>query len=232
MKIAAETAGALAHLHSISTPIIHRDVKTANILLDENYTAKVSDFGASQLVPSGEAGIQTLVLGTCGYLDPEYLQSNQLTEKSDVYSFGVVLVELLTSKVAFSKDRCLASIFVASMEEDCLNQVLDDGIVNEGNIEMVNNVANLAKRCLRVKGEKRPTMKEVAMELEGMRITTNHPWGSADPFCPEETKHLLGSPNTSKAYSVNVDGDGGPGTTSGGASMQIELLMSSYADGR
>ncbi|PRQ29736.1 putative protein kinase RLK-Pelle-WAK family [Rosa chinensis] len=172
MKIAVETAGALAYLHSsISTPIIHRDVKAANILLDDNYTAKVSDFGASRLVPSGQNEIQTLVLGTFGYLDPEYLQSNQLTEKSDVYSFGVVLVELLTSKVAFSNDRCLASIFVSSMDEDCLKQILDDAIVNEGNIETVENVASLAKRCLRVKGEERPTMKEVAMELEGMTIT-------------------------------------------------------------
>ncbi|KAM5587425.1 putative wall-associated receptor kinase-like 16 [Rosa sericea] len=150
MKIAVETAEALAYLHSsTSNPIIHRDVKAENILLDDAYTAKVSDFGASRLVPSGQTEIQTLVLGTFGYLDPEYLQSNQLTEKSDIYSFGVVLVELLTSKVALSKDRCLTSIFISSMDEDCLSQILDDDIVNEGNIETVKNVASLAKRCLR-----------------------------------------------------------------------------------
>ncbi|KAM5587526.1 hypothetical protein ABKV19_006122 [Rosa sericea] len=231
MKIATEAAGALAHLHSsITTPIIHRDVKAANILLDDDYTAKVSDFGASRLVSSGKDGIQTVVLGTFGYLDPEYLQSNQLTEKSDVYSFGVLLVELLTSKVAVSRDnKCLASIFIASMEEDCLNKVLDDEIVNEGNIEMVKSVATLARRCLRVKGEERPTMREVAMELEGM-IMTKHLWGSADHYFPEETKHLLGSPNTSKDYAANVDGGGGPGTASG-SSMQIDMSMSSYADG-
>ncbi|KAM5587435.1 wall-associated receptor kinase 2 [Rosa sericea] len=231
MKIAAEAAGALAHLHSsISTPIIHRDVKAANILLDDKYTAKVSDFGASRLVSSGEAGIQTVVLGTIGYLDPEYLHSNQLTEKSDVYSFGVLLAELLTSKVAVAKDKFLASIFVASMEKDCLNQVLDDEIVNEGNIEMVKNVAKLARRCLRIKGEERPTMREVAMELEGM-IMTKHPWDSADHYFPEGTKHLLRSPNTFKDYSVNVDGGGGPDIASG-SSMQIDMSMSSYADGR
>ncbi|XP_062012580.1 wall-associated receptor kinase 2-like [Rosa rugosa] len=230
MKIAAEAAGALAHLHSsISTPIIHRDVKAGNILLDGKYMAKVSDFGASRLVSSGEAGIQTVVLGTIGYLDPEYLHSNQLTEKSDVYSFGVLLAELLTSKVAVSKDKFLASIFVSSMEKDCLNQVLDDEIVNEGNIEMVKNVAKLARRCLRVKGEERPTMREVAMDLEGM-IMTKHPWGSADHYFPEETEYLLGSPNTSKDYSVNVGGCG-RGTASG-SSMQIDMSMSSYADGR
>ncbi|KAL6206512.1 hypothetical protein ACLB2K_023760 [Fragaria x ananassa] len=231
MKIAVETAGALAYLHSsTSMPIIHRDVKAANILLDDNYTDKVSDFGASRLVPLGQTEIQTLVLGTFGYLDPEYLQSNQLTEKSDVYSFGVILVELLTSKVAVSNDRCLTSIFVSCMDEDCLKEILDDAIVNEGNIETAVSVANLAKRCLRLKGEERPTMREVAMELEGM-IMTKHPWGSADHNFPEETMHLLGSPNTFMDYIVNVDGDGGPDTTSGCDSMQIELL-NSYADGR
>ncbi|KAM5587424.1 wall-associated receptor kinase 2-like [Rosa sericea] len=231
MKIATQSAEALSHLHSsISTPIIHRDVKTANILLDDDYTAKVSDFGASRLVPSGQTDIQTLVLGTFGYLDPEYLQSNQLTEKSDVYSFGVVLVELLTSKIPVSKDRCLASIFLASMEEGWLNQILDDGMVNEGNIETVKKVANLAKRCLRVNGEERPTMKEVAKELEEMSITAKHPWGFNANFCEEETEYLLESVN-SDAYIVgNGEGDcSSSGLTSGMTtaydSMQIEQLM-------
>ncbi|KAM5587434.1 hypothetical protein ABKV19_006068 [Rosa sericea] len=237
MKIAVETAEALAYLHSsTSNPIIHRDVKTENILLNDAYTAKVSDFGASRLVPSGQTEIQTLVLGTFGYLDPEYLQSNQLTEKSDVYSFGVVLVELLTSKVALSKDRCLTSIFISSMDEDCLNQILDDDIVNEGNIETVKNVASLAKRCLRVKGEERPTMKEVAMELEGMRIAAKHPWGTNVNFCPEENEYLLGSLD-SDAYVLDVRGGDGSssglttGTTTGYDSMQIQMLMP-YGDGR
>ncbi|KAL6198502.1 hypothetical protein ACLB2K_028291 [Fragaria x ananassa] len=140
--------------------------------------------------------MQTLVLGTFGYLDPEYLQSNQLTEKSDVYNFGVVLVELITSKVPLSKDRCLASIFVVSMEEDWLDRILDDDIVNEGNIETVKKVANLAKRCLRVKGEERPTMKEVTKALEEMSVTAKHPWGFNASFCGEESEYLLGSLNS------------------------------------
>ncbi|PRQ55644.1 putative protein kinase RLK-Pelle-WAK family [Rosa chinensis] len=234
MKIATQSAEALSHLHSsISTPIIHRDVKTANILLDYDYTAKVSDFGASRLVPSAQTDIQTLVLGTFGYLDPEYLQSNQLTEKSDVYSFGVVLVELLTSKVPVSKDRYLTSIFLASMEEDWLNQILDDDIVNEGNIETVKKVANLAKRCLRVKGEERPTMKE----LEEMSVTAKHPWGFNANFCGEENEYLLGSLN-SDAYVVGVGGGDcsssglSVGTTNAYDSMKNQLQLMPYGGGR
>ncbi|ONI11225.1 hypothetical protein PRUPE_4G093500 [Prunus persica] len=230
LKIAAETAGALAYLHSSALmQIIHRDVKATNILLDDNYMAKVSDFGASRLIPLDQNQLTTLVQGTFGYLDPEYFLTNQLTEKSDVYSFGVVLMELLTSKVALSfarpeEERNLASFFVCSMDEGRLYQILDDDIANERNIETLQNVADLAKRCVRLKGEDRPSMKEVAMELEGMRIAAKHPWGK-DDICAEETEYFLGSPN-SDTYLLNVRADCGPsGTSSGYDSMQNQLLM-------
>ncbi|KAL5577781.1 hypothetical protein UlMin_019480 [Ulmus minor] len=183
LKIATETAGALAYLHAETVvPIIHRDVKTMNILVDESYTAKVSDFGTSKLIPLDQEEMSTFVQGTLGYLDPEYMQTSVLTEKSDVYSFGVVLAELLTGKRALVFDRSegvcnLALSFVSLMEDDQLLQLVDDAIVDETDMEAIKEVANLTKRCLSLKGEDRPTMKEVAMELERLRVTRKHQWG-------------------------------------------------------
>ncbi|XP_059455151.1 putative wall-associated receptor kinase-like 16 [Corylus avellana] len=207
MKIAVESAGALAYLHSeASMPIIHRDVKTANILLDDNLTAKVADFGASRLISLDETQVNTLVQGTFGYLDPEYFHSGQLTEKSDVYSFGVVVAELLTGRRAILSDktegeRNLAMYFVSSVIEDRLLQILDNHIVNEGNIEELKEVANLAKKCLSVRGEDRPSMKEVAMELEGLRNMKKNPQEKVD-LKTEETKYVV--TNSTQSFSIDA----------------------------
>ena len=213
LKIATETAGALAYLHyDTSIQIIHRDVKTANILLDENNRAKVSDFGASRLNPLDQYKLKTkFVVGTCGYLDPEYMQSCQLTHKSDVYSFGVVLAELLTGMKAFSfsrpeKDRFLANCFVSALEEDRLLDIFDVDIVNDRNVKALKEVANLAGKCLRVKGEERPGMKEVAMELQGLRIMEERRKIETDNLLPEETKYLLGSPLNNPYCSMEIVG--------------------------
>ncbi|KAL2467611.1 Wall-associated receptor kinase 2 [Forsythia ovata] len=199
LTVAAEAAGVLAYLHSAaSPPIIHRDIKSANILLDTNFTAKVSDFGASRLVPLDQTQLPTMVQGTFGYLDPEYMQTNQLTEKSDVYSFGVVLVELLTGKKALSYDRPeeernLASYFLFTLKQGHLFKVLDDNIICEGNNEELIAVSMLAKMCLYVRGEDRPSMKEVAMELERLRLSRKHYLVQTQPNS-EEIESLLSEP--------------------------------------
>ncbi|KAH6759360.1 hypothetical protein C2S51_019595 [Perilla frutescens var. frutescens] len=184
LKIAAEAAGVHSYLHSAaSTPIIHRDVKSDNILLDHTFTARVADFGASKLVPLDQTQLMTIVQGTFGYLDPEYMQTHQLTEKSDVYSFGVVLVELLTGRMAISnnrpeEERNLVIFFLFILKQGRLFEILDENIVRDDdeNMDEVSEVANLAKVCLSVRGEDRPSMKEVAMELEGLIIGGKHKW--------------------------------------------------------
>ncbi|KAL7219489.1 hypothetical protein ACSBR2_012525 [Camellia fascicularis] len=180
-RIAIEVAGALSYLHyAASIPIYHRDIKSTNILLDEKYKAKVSDFGTSRSVAVDQTHLTTLVQGTFGYLDPEYFQSSQFTDKSDVYSFGVVIVELLTGQKPISstrsqENRSLVTHFMESMEENHLLEILDPWILKEGQREEMIAVAHLARRCLNLNGKKRPTMKDVLVELEGIRMSQGGP---------------------------------------------------------
>ncbi|OAY81702.1 Wall-associated receptor kinase 2 [Ananas comosus] len=175
LRIAVESAEALAYLHSsASPPIIHGDVKSSNILLDDRHMAKVADFGASRPAPMNEVQYVTLVQGTLGYLDPEYMQTYELTHKSDVYSFGVVLLELLTGKNAVSLEgpeeaRSLSSKFLVAMQENGLYELLDDQIKDDEEIELIKAVAALARTCLSIKREGRPSMKDVAEELGRLR---------------------------------------------------------------
>ncbi|XP_037446371.1 wall-associated receptor kinase 3-like [Triticum dicoccoides] len=197
LRIAAESAEALSYMHSsASPPILHGDVKTASILLDGTLTAKVSDFGASKLQPSDEAEIATLVQGTCGYLDPEYLMTCQLTDKSDVYSFGVVLLELLTRKKVLcfdgpEEDRSLVSRFTTVVKADQHDKLLDDQVRTEMGPEALEEVTHLVMHCVGMIREERPSMKQVAEKLEALRRYHRHPWGQAGAD-PEEGQSLLG----------------------------------------
>ncbi|KAF5768125.1 putative protein kinase RLK-Pelle-WAK-LRK10L-1 family [Helianthus annuus] len=144
-------------------------------------TTEMSNFGASRLVPLDHDQVTTLIQGTLGYLDPEYFNSSQLTEKSDVYSFGVVLAELITGKKAIGVDRTneeknLATYFVNSIKGNRLFEIVEPRLLREGNLEQLEAVGNLVKRCLSFVGDDRPTMKEVAVELEGLKKFTIHPW--------------------------------------------------------
>ncbi|KAM5558459.1 hypothetical protein ABKV19_020252 [Rosa sericea] len=217
LKIATETAKALSHLHSSAIHrIIHRDVKATNILLDEKLTVKVTDFGASKLVPDDKTVVSTLVQGTMGYLDPEYLRSNTLTEKSDVYSFGVVLVELLTGEnaVRFDKpeeERNLANVFVSTINKGPLHPILDGEIVKDGNWEIIERVAKLAEECLSVKGDERPPMEVVERELdEILKTLEKQPGGKKlRASSSKETGHSLESLSNTRIVEVSGEDDGG-----------------------
>ncbi|KAM3684182.1 hypothetical protein ACB098_11G025300 [Castanea mollissima] len=181
LRIATEVAGALFYLHSsASLPIYHRDIKSTNILLDDKYRAKIADFGTSRSIAIDQTHLTTVVQGTFGYLDPEYFQSSQFTEKSDVYSFGVVLVELLTGEKAISSTRTpeiksLATYFIHAMEENNFLDIIDAQVMKDSKKEEIIAVANLAKMCLNLSGKKRPTMKEVAMQLEAIQTLRTTP---------------------------------------------------------
>ncbi|XP_006649150.1 wall-associated receptor kinase 2-like [Oryza brachyantha] len=173
LRIATETARALAYLHSaVSFPIIHRDIKSHNILLDGSLTTKVSDFGASRCISAEQTGVTTVVQGTLGYLDPMYYYTGRLTEKSDVFSFGVVLIELLTRKKPYSyrstEDDSLVAHFTALLTHGNLGHILDPQITEEGG-EEVKEVATLAMACVKLKAEERPTMRQVEMTLESIQ---------------------------------------------------------------
>ncbi|XP_057720312.1 wall-associated receptor kinase 2-like [Arachis stenosperma] len=238
LRIATEAAEALSYLHSsASIPIVHRDVKSANILLDEDYTAKVSDFGASRFVPVDQNALATMVQGTIGYLDPEYMQTNQLTEKSDVYSFGVVLAELLTGKKPFSfvkleENTNLATYFLSCLKEDCLFEALQVGILNEGNKQEIVEVAIVAAKCLRLKGEERPSMKEVAIELEGIRLMSKCHWVNNGDKNFEEIQHLLPMSSSSEKYEHGDSSSGSHQNTKYDSIIKDQEVLIALPSGR
>lgn len=202
LRIAIETSRCLAYLHSAaSVSIVHRDVKSANVLLDDRVTAKVSDFGASRGIPIDQTGVTTAVQGTFGYLDPEYYHTRRLTEKSDVYSFGVMLVELLTRKKPCvdlsTPGASLIAEFILRVNQDKICEMLDQQVIEEGT-EEAKQVAAVALMCLSLKGEDRPTMRQVETKLEVIQtVERNTP--------VEQTNANADDDNFSRRYSMEEE---------------------------
>ncbi|WVZ51340.1 hypothetical protein U9M48_002493 [Paspalum notatum var. saurae] len=180
----------------IATPIIHRDIKSPNILLDRNLSVKLSDFGASRYIPIDQEGIHTAVQGTLGYLDPMYHITGNLTEKSDVYSFGVLLIELLTRKkpVSYrsSQGLALANHFVTLLSENNLEEILDPQVMREGNGEVI-DICLLAAMCVKPIGEERPAMRHIEMTLENIQASKDFSSDMADDDISSEIiRHGVG----------------------------------------
>jgi len=216
LRIALEISRALAYLHSAaSTPILHRDIKSSNILVDDNLTAKVSDFGASKYIQIDQTGVTTVVQGTIGYLDPMYYYTCRLTDKSNVFSFGV-LIELLTRKKPFvfrtNDGGSLVSHFASLLTEGSQADIIDPQIIEE-DAEQVDEVATLAAMCTKLNGEDRPTMREVEMTLENLSVTrkqVHHNTTSSRKYEKDQTPAHYMSPGglaaeTSRQYTMEEE---------------------------
>jgi len=197
LNVALQTASALAYLHASN--VIHRDVKTSNILLDKSLNAKVADFGLSRLVPHGATHVTTDPAGTPGYIDPEYYEHCHLSDKSDVYSFGVILVELISSLPAFSEDEkqpFLSDFAMDKILKGQLEKLVDPNLGFQSDnwtSETVGAVAELAFGCLQPQRDMRPSMSEVLNTLESIKSGSSQKalkWGSNN--CYNATKvHIV-----------------------------------------
>ncbi|KAM2487312.1 hypothetical protein ACFX1W_039261 [Malus domestica] len=171
LKIALGSARGIAYLHHDCSPkIVHRDIKSSNILLNENLDPHVSDFGLAKLLVDEDAHVTTVVAGTFGYLAPEYLQSGRATQKSDVYSFGVLLLELVTGKRPTDPTFVKRGLNVVGwmntqLKENRLHEVVDKRC-KDADAETVEAILEIAARCTDANPDDRPSMNQVLQLLE------------------------------------------------------------------
>ncbi|KAI3744133.1 hypothetical protein L1987_57209 [Smallanthus sonchifolius] len=168
LQIGYDAAQGLEYMHhGCKPPIVHRDVKCSNILLNEKLQAKLADFGLSKaFTTEGATHMSTIIAGTPGYLDPEYYTTNRLTEKSDVYSFGVVLLELITGRPAISTDIYIVNWVKSMVEKGSIEIIVDPRLQGDFEVNTAWKMVELAMTCVDSTSVKRPTMNDVVMDLK------------------------------------------------------------------
>ncbi|XP_052136508.1 probable LRR receptor-like serine/threonine-protein kinase At1g67720 [Oryza glaberrima] len=204
LEIAEDAAKGIEYLHTGCSPtIIHRDLKSSNILLDKNMRAKVADFGLSKPVVDG-SHVSSIVRGTVGYLDPEYYISQQLTEKSDMYSFGVILLELISGHEPISNDnfglhcRNIVEWARSHMESGDIHGIIDQSLDAGYDLQSVWKIAEVATMCVKPKGVLRPSISEVLKEIQDAIAI------ELQRELPSSIHHLMSK--TSPSEAVNTTG--------------------------
>ncbi|KAM7485610.1 hypothetical protein LguiA_001619 [Lonicera macranthoides] len=195
LKICIGAARGLEYLHTgtgIQHRVIHRDVKSSNILLDKNWAAKISDFGMSKIGPANQSDthVSTRIVGTFGYLDPDYAFTGSLTRKSDVYSFGVVLFEVLCGRLALDRTLPEDQWGLAGWAHYCVRkgivkQIIDPNLKSQIVPHSLLAFVKVADRCLHARPKERPTMTEVLADLElalNLQESTKVASGFAEKF--------------------------------------------------
>ncbi|KAK3021941.1 hypothetical protein RJ639_046140 [Escallonia herrerae] len=184
VQIALDSARGLEYIHEHTVPVyIHRDIKPANILIDKNFRAKVADFGLTKLTEVGSASLQTRLVGTFGYMPPEYAQYGDVSPKIDVYAFGVVLFELISAKEAIVKtnevvkeSRGLVGLFEEVLSqpdpEKDLCKLVDPNLGDDYPLDSVRKIAQLAKACTHENPQLRPSMRSIVVALMTLSSST------------------------------------------------------------
>uniref|UniRef100_A0A1D1XUH2 non-specific serine/threonine protein kinase n=1 Tax=Anthurium amnicola TaxID=1678845 RepID=A0A1D1XUH2_9ARAE len=204
VTIAVQAARGIEYLHGYACPpVIHRDIKSSNILIDEEHNARVSDFGLSLLGPADSSSpLSELPAGTLGYLDPEYYRLHYLTTKSDVYSFGVLLLEILSGRKAIDmqyEEGNIVEWAVPLIKAGDILAILDPALKHPTELEALKRIAATACKCVRMRGKERPSMDKVTTSLErALALLMGSPCNE-QPILPTEV--VLGSSRLHKKAS-------------------------------
>ncbi|KAK8447613.1 hypothetical protein SEVIR_8G106700v4 [Setaria viridis] len=231
VTIAVQAARGIEYLHGYACPpVIHRDIKSSNILIDEDHNARVADFGLSILgPPDSGTPLSELPAGTLGYLDPEYYRLHYLTTKSDVYSFGVVLLEILSGRKAIDmqfEEGNIVEWAVPLIKAGDIFSILDPVLSPPSDLEALKKIASVACKCVRMRGKDRPSMDKVTTALEhALALLMGSPCVE-QPILPTEV--VLGSSRMHKVSQMSSNHSCSENELADGEDQRIEYRAPSW----